>query len=199
MKLGFRFEPSMTSTYWSTQQTQESFVRNILWPYFEEVKETLNLPATQYCLWKIDCWSVHRKEEFQRWLKKNFPYILVCFVPAGCTGLFQPLDVGIQRVLKQSMKLSAHRDVVAEATSLLSNSTDAEDDTDTEEASSSGSEAEETIDPALLKLDTTLGTLRNRCTGWIVDAFHACNRKELILKVHNYFLLERACLHSRSI
>jgi hypothetical protein len=26
-------------------------------------------------------------------------------------------------------------------------------------------------------------TLRNRCVGWIVDAFHGCNDKELILKV----------------
>ncbi|KAJ7843901.1 hypothetical protein B0H14DRAFT_3868461 [Mycena olivaceomarginata] len=25
-------------------------------------------------------------------------------------------------------------------------------------------------------------TLRNRCVGWIVDAFHGCNDKELILK-----------------
>ncbi|KAJ7258009.1 hypothetical protein C8J57DRAFT_1646529 [Mycena rebaudengoi] len=34
----------------------------------------------------------------------------------------------------------------------------------------------------LLKLDTTVGTLRDRSIGWILDAYHECNRKDLILK-----------------
>ncbi|KAJ6628212.1 hypothetical protein B0H10DRAFT_1940757 [Mycena sp. CBHHK59/15] len=43
-------------------------------------------------------------------------------------------------------------------------------------------EGEEAVDPAFLKLDTTIGNLCNRCVGWMVDAYHACNSKELILK-----------------
>ncbi|KAJ7030215.1 hypothetical protein C8F04DRAFT_1264156 [Mycena alexandri] len=43
-------------------------------------------------------------------------------------------------------------------------------------------DAEETANPTLLKLDTTVMTLRNRCIGWIIDSFHACNKKELVLK-----------------
>ncbi|KAJ6606771.1 hypothetical protein B0H10DRAFT_1956858 [Mycena sp. CBHHK59/15] len=65
------------------------------------------------------------------------------------------------------MKRSSHRDVVDEATALL-NPDEADDNA--------------TIDPTLLKLDTTLPVLRNRCIGWMVDAFHTCNNKELILK-----------------
>ncbi|KAJ6605749.1 hypothetical protein B0H10DRAFT_1957087 [Mycena sp. CBHHK59/15] len=71
--------------------------------------------------------------------------------------------------MKQSMKRSSHRDVVDEATALL-NPDEADDNA--------------TIDPTLLKLDTTLPVLRNRCIGWMVDAFHTCNNKELILKAY---------------
>ncbi|KAJ6615663.1 hypothetical protein B0H10DRAFT_2255135 [Mycena sp. CBHHK59/15] len=67
------------------------------------------------------------------------------------------------------MKCSSHRDVVDEATALL-NPDEADDNA--------------TIDPTLLKLDTTLPVLRNRCIGWMVDAFHTCNNKELILKAY---------------
>ncbi|KAJ6606756.1 hypothetical protein B0H10DRAFT_1956845 [Mycena sp. CBHHK59/15] len=67
------------------------------------------------------------------------------------------------------MKRSSHRDVVDEATALL-NPDEADDNA--------------TIDPTLLKLDTTLPVLRNRCIGWMVDAFHTCNNKELILKAY---------------
>ncbi|KAJ7830292.1 hypothetical protein B0H14DRAFT_3464892 [Mycena olivaceomarginata] len=43
-------------------------------------------------------------------------------------------------------------------------------------------EGEDEVDYRPIKLDTTIGTLRNRCIGWLVDAFHAVNKKEIILK-----------------
>jgi hypothetical protein len=52
-------------------------------------------------------------------------YILYTHGPRGCTGLWQPLDVGIQRVLKQSTKRSAHRDIVLETTTQLDSGTSA--------------------------------------------------------------------------
>jgi hypothetical protein len=166
--LGFKLEPSMTTKYWSTQRTMKTLVTDIIAPYFNKKKAELNLPATQCSLWKIDCWSVHRSEEFRSWLKRHHPTILLCFVPANCTGLFQPLDVGIQRPMKQCMKRSSHKDVVEEASALLNRG---------------GSK--EAADPTVLKLDTTVGTLRNRCIGWMVDAYHGCNKKDLILKVES--------------
>ncbi|KAF7349854.1 ATP-binding cassette sub-family A member 6 [Mycena venus] len=169
-----KFEVSLGNNYWSTQRTMRAFVKDILVPYFIQMIRELRLPETQFCLWIIDCWSVHKSEEFRTWMKVHYPWILLCFVPGGCTSLFQPLDVGIQRTLKHAIKRAAHRDVVAEATALI-----AEDD----DGSESDSELIEThSNPALLKLDTSLPTLRNRCVQWIVDAFHACNKKELVLK-----------------
>jgi hypothetical protein len=159
--LGFKFEPSKSGTYWSTQATMKSLVNDIIAPYFDRKKTTLGLPPTQCSLWTINCWSVHKSEEFRGWMKETHPTIIICFVPGGCTGLCQPLDVGIQHVLKQSMKRSAHKDIVTETITQLNSGTPA----------------------AMLKLDTTLGTLRNRSVGWMVNAYRDINNKDLILQV----------------
>jgi hypothetical protein len=137
--LGFEFEVSKSGTYWSMQATMKSLVNNIIALCFGGKKEQLGLPETKYALWTIYCWSVHKSEEFRTWMKKAHPTIIICFVPGGCMGLWQPLDIGIQRVLKQSMKRSAHKDIVTEVTTQLKSGTPV----------------------AELQLDTTLPTLRN--------------------------------------
>jgi len=74
--------------------------------------------------------------------------------------VFQPLDVGIQRVMKLSMKRSAHRDIVNKvSTQINGGSSD------------------------IIRVDTTLGTLRDRSVGWVVNAIRDINKKDLILKV----------------
>jgi hypothetical protein len=84
-----------------------ALVDNIIAPYFDKTKVELKLASTQSSIWKIDCWSVHKSQEFLGWMKKAHPTIIIIFVPGGCTGMFQPLDVSIQRVMKLSMKLTA--------------------------------------------------------------------------------------------
>jgi hypothetical protein len=158
---GFKFEPSQSHTYWSTQATMQLLVNDIIAPYFDRKKEELGLPPTQCSLWMIDCWSVHKSEEFRGWMKTRHPTIIISFVPGNCTGVWQPLDVGIQRVLKQSIKRSAHKDIVDETMAHLDSGTPA----------------------STFKLDTTLGTLRDRTVGWMLNAYHDINKKELIMKV----------------
>ncbi|KAF9502731.1 hypothetical protein BS47DRAFT_1403181 [Hydnum rufescens UP504] len=52
----------------------------------------------------IDAWSVHRSNELSAWMKRKHPNIKVTFVPAGCTGILQPADVGLQRVIKHFIR-----------------------------------------------------------------------------------------------
>ena len=87
--------------------------------------------------------------------KKRKPTALL---EAHGTGGRQPLDVGIQRLLKLSLKRSAHRDVVKEVSDQISAGED-------------------------IKLDTTIGTLRNRSVGWIANAMTDINDKDLVKKV----------------
>ena len=158
---GFKFEPSRSHTYWSMQATMQLLVNGIIPPYFDQKKKELGLPSSQCSIWMIDCWSVHKSEEFRGWMKISHPTIIISFVPGNCTGVWQPLNVGTQRVLKQSMKRLAHKDIVIETMTHLD----------------SGAPS------STFKLDTSLGTLRDRSVAWILNAYHDINKEELIMKV----------------
>jgi hypothetical protein len=113
--LGYSMVSSRTATYWSNHETMHQLVDDIIAPYFDAKKRELRLPSLQVSIWKIDCWSMHRSKEFLTWMKKHHDNITILFIPGGCTGVWQRLDVGIQRLLKLSIKHLAHRDIVDEA------------------------------------------------------------------------------------
>jgi hypothetical protein len=149
---GFRFEYSGNQTYWSTQETMRSLVDNIIAPYFSEQKQKLSLPETQKSIWQIDAWSVHRSQEFRDWMKKAHPNIILHYVPAGCTGVFQPCDVSIQHIMKHSLKRSYHRDVVNEILAQIED------------------------DKPDITIDKTVGVLRDRTVPWLWDAYQTLNQ-----------------------
>ena len=160
VELKFRFEHSGNRTYWSTIETMQSYVTNILVPYFESHRQHLGLP-NQLCIWQIDAWSVHRSLEFRSWMWKYYPWIRIHYIPANCTGLFQPCDVGIQRVLKLAIRRAALKDIVD----------------DTMQQLQSGTE------PHKVVFEKKLGVVRDRSVGWLVHAYDAINKCELVEKV----------------
>jgi hypothetical protein len=90
----------------------QNFVTHILAPYFAAAKGKAGHPASQKMFWQIDVWSVHHSLEFWTWMKENHPIIILSFVPGGCTSIFQPCDVSIQRPFKLSIKKSYHEDII---------------------------------------------------------------------------------------
>lgn len=163
--LGFQFEFSRTKTYWSTLGTMQNFVSQILVPFFRRQIVQHHLPSTQRCVFQLDCWSVHRSEEFLTWMSTTYPWILLHFVPGGCTGVFQACDTGAQRVVKLAMRRASHEDIVNE----------------TSEALKAGCAPSDVIN------DHTIKTLRNRSVRWLVEGYNAINSTELIKKVSMVF------------
>ena len=158
-KAGFHLVPSGTTTYWSNLETMKDFVTYILAPYFTDMKAKLGLPKSQKSLWQIDVWSVHRSQVFRDWMKKTHLNIILDFVPGGCTGVHQPCDVGIQRVLKHSIRRSYLEGVMEEFREQLEKN-----------GNISG-------------LDSHVGNLRNHSVKWIWDAYQSINKPELVKKV----------------
>lgn len=163
MNAGFHFEYSDMKTYWSTHGTTHSLVDEIIAPYFEQRKKELGLPQTQKSVWQIDVWSVHRSEEFQTWMKNNHPTIVLNFIPGGCTGLFQPCDVRIQRVFKHSLKCSYHSDIVQELSEQLA------------------------CKESRLVVDKWIGILWDHSVTWLWDAFTTVNKSDIVKKMSKWF------------
>lgn len=59
--------------------------------------------ADQKVLLVIDCWSVHRGP-FYEWMLQAHPDFIIQFIPAGCTGVFQPCDVGLMKPFKSYLR-----------------------------------------------------------------------------------------------
>lgn len=163
-QLGFHFEYSGTQTYWSNMKTMKAWVTTILIPYWYKKMAEFNL-LSQECLLQLDVWKVHRSKEFRGWMEDNYPWIILEFVPGGCTGLWQPCDVGIQRPLKLGIKHYQQSDVIKEI--LL--------------------QFQQGFSPQGINFDLTVGCLRDRAVGWLVSAYHEINKPDIILQVRICF------------
>jgi hypothetical protein len=155
-ELGFHFESGGTN-HWSTLSTMKDYVHYTLKPYFEGHRKDPN----QICIWQIDCWSVHRSAEFRLWMHNTYPWIRIHYVPANCTGLFQPCDVGIQRVLKLAIRRSALQDIINDTTGQLGHG----------------------VEPSMVTFEKSLPVVRDRSVRWLVHGYEAINNPELIKKV----------------
>jgi len=79
--------------------------------YLRNQIQQLNLQENQKLVWLIDCWSVHKSKQFVIYIKGH-PNILVVFVPTNCTSELQPVNVMIQRPLKQAFKVNFNKWIV---------------------------------------------------------------------------------------
>jgi hypothetical protein len=154
--LKFQFESGGTN-HWSTLSTMKRYVQYILAPYFEHHREDPN----QICIWQIDCWSVHRSEEFRSWMYATYPWIRIHYVPANCTGIFQPCDVGIQRILKLAIRCSALQDIISNTMEQLGQG----------------------IEPSMVTFEKKLPIVRNNSVRWLVNGYKAINKPDLVQKV----------------
>jgi hypothetical protein len=133
------------------------YVQYILAPYFEHHREDPN---------QIDCWSVHQSEEFCSWMYATYPWIRIHYVPANCTGLFQPCDAGIQQILKLSIRCSALQDIISNTMEQL----------------------EQGIEPSMVTFEKRLPIVRNNSVRWLVNGYKAINKPDLVQKIIAKFL-----------
>lgn len=159
-QLGCLLDFSDTDTYWSTFGTMCRWVTDCLVPYFVSQRVQHSLPKTQQCILQIDCWTVHRSTRFRNWMAENYQWIILLYVPGSCTALFQPCDVGLQRVLKLAIQRAAHNNIVAETVAAL----------------------ESGINPRQITNDQALPTLRNWSLGWILEGFQAFDKPKVVKK-----------------
>ena len=90
--------------HWSTQETMMEFLDKILIPYVQQTRERMELPPTFPAVAIFDVFAAHRCQPFLDVLTAN--KIQPVFVPAGCTGELQPLDITVNAVFKRELKSS---------------------------------------------------------------------------------------------
>jgi hypothetical protein len=101
-----RVDITHSANHWSTQETMQRWITNVLHPHSERMISMHNLNANAHILLLLDCWAVHKSDEFRTWLQREHPRIHLVFVPPNCTSKLQLADVALQRPFKSCITQS---------------------------------------------------------------------------------------------
>ena len=95
---------TFTPNHWANEDTVLSYIHNILLPYVTDERKNLQLSPSHAALVIID----HFKGQFtDKILELN--NIMVVDVPANCTGKLQPMDLSVNKPIKDHMRSSFHK------------------------------------------------------------------------------------------
>ena len=88
--------------HWCNESTMISYVQLIIVPYVQETRKNLGLPDSQSALVILDEFKGQTTEQVLNLLKQNnIDYVIV---PPNCTDRLQPLDVSINKPVKDFLR-----------------------------------------------------------------------------------------------
>lgn len=93
-----------SDNHWSSQETMQQWVTEVLLPYADRCILKHNRPKDEHIVLVLDVWSVHISQEFRDWIKAQHPRIHLVYVPPNCTSELQVADVILQRSFKTGIR-----------------------------------------------------------------------------------------------
>lgn len=101
-----RVDITHSINHWSTQETMQRWVTDVLLPHSERMISNYQLDSNAHILLLLDSWAVHKSAEFRGWIQREHPRIHLVYVPANCTSKLQLADVALQRPFKSCITAS---------------------------------------------------------------------------------------------
>ncbi|RPA71453.1 hypothetical protein BJ508DRAFT_198713, partial [Ascobolus immersus RN42] len=71
--------------HWSCLDTIKKLVTNVVSPHRDKMIMEHKLDTNAKVILYLDCWKVHKSEDFRTWIFDDIPWAILIFVPAGCT------------------------------------------------------------------------------------------------------------------
>ena len=151
-----------TPNHWANGDTSIRFIKNIILPYVSATRKDLRLDEEHMALVIFDTFKGHKGEEMDSLLLEN--NILSVIVPSNCTDLLQPLDLSVNKTLKDHLRRSFQSWYSDQVSKQL----------------------QEGIEPEDIKVDTKLSIMKPLGTRWITSAYDYLRSESGI--VHGGFL-----------
>ena len=98
---------TFTPNHWANEDTVVSYIHNILLPYITDECKNLQLSPSHAALVIIDHFKGQFTDKILDVLELN--NIMVVDVPANCTGKLQPMDLSVNKPIKDHMRSSFHK------------------------------------------------------------------------------------------
>jgi hypothetical protein len=147
-----------TPNHWSNEASMLHYISEVIVPYVEQTREHLQLGPGQKALALFDVFAAHRCASVRDALAKA--NILQVFVPAGCTGELQPMDLSVNAEFKAAMKTQFTNFYADKVAACLRDGGDA----------------------SSVTVDLRLSTLKPLHAMWIVSVFDVIkNRRDIVL------------------
>jgi hypothetical protein len=148
-----------SENHWANANTQMDYVKSIILPYIRKIKKSEGLPSGQKSLCIFDVFRAQMGENFLEYLAEH--NIKVVFIPACCTDRLQPLDVSVQKAVKNRLRMSFENWYSEEIVSQLNELED----------------SETVVNP----VDLSLTKLKPLSAKWLVQMFqHIKNKPDII-------------------
>lgn len=93
-----------SENHWSNQATMQQWIDEVLVPYRDRRIVEHNLPAESHIVLVLDVWTVHKSEEFRKFIRTHHPRVHLVYVPPSCTSKLQVADVILQRPFKHALR-----------------------------------------------------------------------------------------------
>jgi hypothetical protein len=104
----FTFPPGFdvwhTPNHWANTDTTLRLITNVVVPYINAVRETMELDNSHPAIVIYDAFRGHLSEEVTQLLTGN--NIFGVRVPSNCTDQLQPLDVSVNKAVKENLRKS---------------------------------------------------------------------------------------------
>jgi hypothetical protein len=158
---------------WSNLRLMKRWATEVLEPYYRSVGggpaavdgggDGDGCGCGGTCVLILDVWHVHISNAFRAWMRDEYPWIKMLYVPANCTSVLQPCDMGAMKPFKAALQEALCQDLVA----VLDKAAAA--------AQRDGGDADAAHDAAG-KAFLRIGSLRARVPGYVVGALKAAEQ-----------------------
>ena len=91
-----------TENHWSNEEKTKEYIKLIILPYVEKKRKELGLPTTFPALVLFDAFKGQTTELIYELLESNAIYIVS--IPANCTDKLQPMDLSVNKSIKEFLK-----------------------------------------------------------------------------------------------
>ena len=78
------------------------YIEKVILPYFKQVRDKKGLPDTHPFLCIYNVFRGHKQDEVQTLMEEN--KILTVYVPSNCKDLLQPLDLSVNKAIKEHLR-----------------------------------------------------------------------------------------------
>ena len=96
------WDVTFTPNHWANEATTESYISKIMVPYFDKKRSLLGLAQEHPALVIFDRFKGQCTDKIYSLLEENHIYFTI--VPPNCTDRLQPLDVSVNKSVKEFMR-----------------------------------------------------------------------------------------------